>query len=456
MKTYSRCLLPITVRLATVGLGLFYIQATQAGAWITNGPLITARADHTATLLTNGLVLIVGGDASGSSELYNPATGTNAATGTMKVARLWHTATLLQNGQVLVVGGVDDHSTEVTNYWLASAELYNPATGTWTLTGSLHTPRVGHSSTLLPDGRVLVAGGTYLIGGALNSAELYDPASGLWMVTGSLTNQRCNHTATLLPNGKVLAAGGSQGTLPPPYGELSSAELYDPVSGNWSLTGSLQFARQNHAAVLLPDGTVLVAGGGGSYAAISSAERFDPTNGFWTAANSLKIARDAHTATWLPDGKALITGGRGTNHNDLASTELYDPTNGVWTTSAAMKLARRSHAAALLPDGKLLVTGGYAGGKATNSVEVFDYLAAPAPTVTTLTGARKLSDGAFQFGFTNNPGASFAVLAATNPASPQSNWTSLGGALEVSAGQFQFTDSEATNCPRRFYRLGSP
>ena len=152
-------------------------------------------------------------------------------TGNLVTARFFHTATLLPNGKVLVAGGLHDGST------LASAELYDPASGTWTATGSLATARDHHTATLLPNGKVLVAGG-FDGSVALASAELYDPASGTWTATGSLATARYGHTATLLPNGKVLVAGGLTDS-----GSLASAELYDPASGTWTATGSLATAR---------------------------------------------------------------------------------------------------------------------------------------------------------------------------------------------------------------------
>ncbi len=177
----------------------------------------------------------------------------------------------------------------------ASAQTLSPADAPFTFsnTGSLATARELHTATLLPNGKVLVVGGRGSSGGVLASAELYDPASGSWSATGSLNTARLVHTATLLPNGKVLVAGGFNG------GFLSSAELYDPASGTWSATGSLTIARRAHTATLLPNGKILVAGGIGNGGTFNSAELYDPASGTWSATGSLNTARESHTATLL-------------------------------------------------------------------------------------------------------------------------------------------------------------
>ena len=221
--------------------------------------------------------------------------------------------------------------------------------GVFENTGSLATARV-HTATLLPNGKVLVAGGENAAAD-LASAELYDPASGTWTTTGSLVNSRSQHTATLLPNGKVLVAGGLGDG-----GPLASAELYDPASGTWTATGSLATARDGHTATLLPNGKVLVAGGfNGSY--FASAELYDPVSGTWTATGSLATARSLHSATLLPNGKVLVAGGLGAGDVALASAELYDPASGTWTATGSLATARADHTATLLPNGKVLVAG---------------------------------------------------------------------------------------------------
>jgi galactose oxidase-like protein len=248
--------------------------------------------------------------------LYDPVAGMWSPTGSLSTARSGHTATLLPNGKVLVTGGLEGGPGGLY-YSVAASELYDPAAGTWSPTGSLSTARSGHTATLLPNGNVLVAGGDFVSSPnpfyVIAASELYDPAAGTWSPTGSLSTARSGHTATLLPNGTVLVAGGS-GT-----GPIAASELYDPTAGTWSPTGSLSTARSSgYTATLLPNGKVLVAGGWGGTGPIAASELYDPAAGTWSPTGSLSAARDFHTATLLPSGVVLVAAGA-----ILASAELY-------------------------------------------------------------------------------------------------------------------------------------
>jgi galactose oxidase-like protein len=283
----------------------------------TMGPMTGARAGHTATLLNDGTgkVLIAGGSAAKPAELYNPATGTFAATGSLITARLTTTATLLKSGKVLVAGGSTSASAAI-----AAAELYDPATGMFTATkGNLNFPRSGHTATLLNSGKVLVAGGITGIASPTASAEFYDPVSDTFTTIGNMTAGRTGHTATRLQNGSVLVVG-TEGT---PI--QVTADLYDPSTGTFAAVGNLPAAGARTAS-LRSDGTVVVPGGvvtgetrgpnrfGGCQnlffpVSVASAELFAPESEGFTATGSLRVPRDEHTATVLADGTVLVVGG---------------------------------------------------------------------------------------------------------------------------------------------------
>lgn len=250
------------------------------------------------------------------------------------------TATLLPGGRVLVAGG-----------GCAAAEIYDPATGAWIPTGSLGTPRGSHTATLLRDGKVLVAGGTGTPGVALASAEIFDPLTQTWTSTGPLGTARTDHTATLLPGGKVLVAGGDAA-----YNDLGmdAAEVFDPSTGTWTPAAPMGTARQSHSATLMANGKVLVAGGlRASYDVLASAEIFDPSTGTWNGTGSLGTARSSHSATLLLDGRVLAAGG-----DQESSAEIYDPSKGTWMATGSLGTARGLHTATRLPDGTVLAAGG--------------------------------------------------------------------------------------------------
>jgi hypothetical protein len=354
----------------------------------------TPRSRHTATRLLDGSVLLAGG-ATGASlasavptataERYDPAAEAFIPTGLMTSAREEHTATLLTQGQragqVLITGGFAGGPS------LQTAELYNPATGQFTATGNMVSVRAQHTATLLPSGKVLIAGG---VGGS-GSAELYDPASGTFAATGNMTAPRSGHAAALLASGKVLITGGSGTT---------AAEIYDPASGAFELTGPMLESRASLTATMLTSGQVLITGGFDSTGVpLSSAEIYDPAAGAFTAIGSMAAARARHTAVLRADGTVLILGG--SNHTHLnstmcrfagcpltvleptASVEVYDPATHLFTTTATLSTGRDSHTATLLADGGVLVAGGdvvrqgqYGG--STRCCILYDYLAVTA------------------------------------------------------------------------------
>jgi hypothetical protein len=349
------------------------------GTFRVTGDMTALRSFHTATLLAGGRVLIAGGFVPGSRsgaiasvELYDPVIGTFRVTGDMTVPRMDHTATLLADGRVLITGGT--RAADVGLIGVASAELYDPASGTFAATGDMTVPRVFHAATLLADGRVLITGGTRSadVGlGSVASAELYDPASGTFTATGDLTVPRLGHTATLLPDGRVLIAGGIETR---DASLFASAELYDPATGSFTRTGNMTSARALQTATLLADGRVLLAAGTDSAVesrALASAELYDTSNGTFTRTKDLTVPRLAETATLLWDGRVLIAGGTNSG-SSLASAELYDPASASFTSTGFMTTAHASHTATLLANGQVLIAGGPGNDRAPVSAELFE------------------------------------------------------------------------------------
>lgn len=282
--------------------------------------MTTARRMHTATLLADGRILIAGGSigrgAIASAELDDPSTGTFTATGNMMTSRGGHSAILLPNGKVLMVGGYGTPGYPD----LAPAELYDPISGRFSAAGA-YVGRGGCDfcapATLLADGTVLFPG--------QYPAQFYDTGTNTFSVAGMMMSD--DSTAAVLLNGKVLFAGGEA------LGRSSSAELYDPVRGTFTSTGKMAWSRVWHTLNLLPNGMVLTTGGetdiGGSIAGSDSAELYDPSAGIFLATGKMAARRETHTATLLNDGRVLIAGGVswaiGIFPETLLSAELYTP-----------------------------------------------------------------------------------------------------------------------------------
>lgn len=326
--------------------------------FVATGNLNTARWAHTSTQLNNGLVLIAGGEDSGgnslaSAELYNPATGAFSATANLNSSRLGHTATLLTNGMVLIAGGYSASGGSTTP--LVSAELYDPVAGTFTTTGGLvATARIDSTATLLGNGRVLIAGGADALGNSLASAEIYDLASGSFTSTPTMNFQRTFPTATLLNNGKVLVTGGFDNS----NNVLSSAELFDPATGIFTTINPMTTARFTHVATLLNSGLVLLAGGYDlNNNTLASAELYDPVAGTFTVTGSLSQGRGTPTTTLLVNGKVLLVGGTNQGVN-VTDAELYDPAVGTFSVTNTPIAGRYIQTATLLNNGTVLVAGG--------------------------------------------------------------------------------------------------
>ena len=391
----------------------FVALATPADAqtWSSTGPLGTARTRHTATALLNGKVLVAGGNVggaavTGSTELYDPATGIWAPSGNLNIARADHAAVKLLNGKVLVVGGIATNPLRS----LTSAELYDPQTGTWSLSGEMIAGRQNPLAVLLQNGKVLVAAGFIQPGAAfIRSAEIYDPVTGQWSSAGTLNEDHGVGTFSVLSNGKALLVAGLNS-----IGATKNSELYDPATNAWTPTGALSAVRTTHAATLLSNGKVLVSGG--RPPDVAETELYDPATGQWSVSGNLGTARGWHTATLLPNGKVLIAGGQSTNNVSLKIAALYDPAAGSWTGSADLNQARDHHTATLLSNGKVLVTGGglFTGSGLITplaSAELFDSGAA---TITSVSAASFSSGGAPEsisvaFGVNLAPGLQIAT-----------------------------------------------
>jgi hypothetical protein len=217
----------------------------------------------------------------------------------------------------------------------------------------------------------------------------------------------------------------------------------------------------NHTATWLPNGKLLVAGGDidiGSIGGISLtpvlfAELYDPATELWTTTTSMHFVHDYHTATLLTNGLVLIAGGGSNLGSTTNCAELYEPFTQTWTAAATMNTPRKYHTATLLPNGQVLAAGGSGNSGLLASAELYHSIAA---AMIRIINPTRLPGGAFQFGFTNTPGASFTALATTNLSLSLSNWSVIGSVLEISPGVFQITDPQATNNSKRFYRVRSP
>ncbi len=299
-----------------------FIQTQASAMTVAAAAAMTSpRSGLTATKLLDGRVLVTGGflhTATGSAgaieqastEIYDPVANVWSRAAPMTVARALQTATLLHDGRVLVVGN------PVNALGVAPPELYDPKSNSWSSTGlPVVTRLAGHTATLLTNGRVLVVGGT---GGSrpgyLTSAEIYDPATNSWSSTAPTTVAHSQATAVALTSGNVLIVGGSGG--------VAAAELFDPAKSVWTSAGSLAYGRTLHTATLLGDGRVVVTGGYGRASLLSASEIYDPVGNAWSPGPSLPTGLATQTATLLPDGTVLLVGGVNSEGTPTAASEV--------------------------------------------------------------------------------------------------------------------------------------
>ncbi len=354
--------------------------------------MTSPRANAASIRLTDGRVLICGGTSTAkvggvlsSAELFDSNTRRFIPTGSMTAERMGHTITMLRDGRVLITGGARNIGFRSE---LSSAEIYDPSTGTFATTGSMRTPREGHTATMLRDGRVLIVGGSDNGTHTLDSAEIYDPASGAFTSAGHLNQPREAHVATLLHSGKVLIAGGGRGGMPGGYISYDTAELFDPDARTFAkMRAHMIFDRVGAAAVRLSDGRVLIVGGKSgrivtsrhpniaSLTPLNSAEIYDPESNSFIRTGDMSAPHYLATATMLGNGRVLVVGGwtiQGFVVVGMRDADLYQPETNRFSRAGRTNVARLENTANLLPDGEVLIAGGIdARSYVTASVEFY-------------------------------------------------------------------------------------
>ena len=424
--------LPAGILLGVAVLGV-PAQAQATGQWQFTGSLATGHSNTHLAQLPDGRVLAISGSGApgvltSTAEIYDPGTGRWAPAGTLNNARVaFGQPSVLADGDVLVAGG---HDVNVVDY--ATAELYDPATNQWTFTGSLNTARRYDVQVELANGEVLAATGSSgppTCTRYLSSAELYNPATGQWTYTGSALIPREGASAIRLADGRVLLAGGYNGGSACSDTDPADTEIYDPSTGQWSFAGNLPHGWLNGAMVLLPDHRVLLVDGW-QYGSGNFAEAviFDPATNQWSEAAAPSLPRSGAAATLLPDGKVLLSQG------GQLQSEIYDPVANTWSLDATALDANNGGHTFLLPNGKVLVVGGSNSTGPSTTAELYTAADVVTPNPNYAGLAAVPADTAKGFSHVdatwqepqltcNGP-----VLPGDNPRTPTvSIWTGLGG-----------------------------
>jgi len=355
--------------------GLVYPIAVDPG-WSATGTMKSPRYRPTVTVLPSGKVLAVGGGASSitdfvsSAEIYDPATNTWTSISSMKEARRDHAAVLLSGGKVLIAGGRN------ATPRLSTVEIFDPASGTWSSKAAMNSPRGTPGGAAFGADSAVVVGGNDPIGSG-KPAEFYNAGSDTWTSTpfaSSLPIERDYPGVTVLASGKAFFTGGMNG-----FSAIDTGDIYDGPTNTWTPVGKMFLARVFHTATRLSDGKVLVVGGfntsygfpggGGGY---NQTTTFDPSTGGWASA-CCTANRALHNAMLLPDGKVLIAGGsNGSATSYLSSAEMFDPSKGTSTSAPSLATGRYGAGAVPLGTTRLLLVGGYGSAGVLSGCEIYD------------------------------------------------------------------------------------
>ena len=343
-----------------------------------------ARQHHTATLLLDGRVLVVGGRGAdglstlASCELFDPKKNKWSSCAPLSVARSHHAATALDDGRLLVTGGTTHESSEGQNRYvaLASAEIYDPKKNAWTTVAPMTDARNGHTATLLLDGTVLVVGGAREQRQHLTSVERFDPKVNTWHAEKPLDVARWLHAAVRTSEGDVVVVGGRSNAGQQGKGpgvSIAEVEKFDVKSGSWQTLPPMSEPRQRTAVVAeAADGGVIVIGGQTATSSTNYAETWGPGQSEWKPFdNHLSMSLSSHTGTRLPSGDLVVIGGEPPNSVDTTRVQRWLIESKQWCLAGELVNGRKLHTATLLNDGRVLVVGGTSGGLPERSAELW-------------------------------------------------------------------------------------
>jgi N-acetylneuraminic acid mutarotase len=371
-------------RLLVLTLTSMAALAAAQGVVTAAPPLKDARQHHTATKLKDGRVLVVGGRGAdalstlASCELFNPKSNKWSACAPLHVARSHHAATALDDGRLLVTGGTTHESVDGQNRFvaLASVELYDPKTNTWTLGAPMADARNGHTATLLLDGTVLVVGGAREQRLHLTAVERFDPAHNTWKSEAPLAIARWLHAAVRDSEGDVVVVGGRSNAAQQGKGpgvSIAEVERFEVKTGTWKPLPPMSEPRQRTAVIAEPTGGgVIVIGGQTATSSTNYAETWNPTLTEWQPfENHLSMSLSSHTGTRLPTGDLVVIGGEPPNAVDTTRVQRWLAASKQWCLAGELKSGRKQHSATLLDDGRVLVVGGTSSGLPEKSAELW-------------------------------------------------------------------------------------